>query len=201
MATYFSAQAAEHAATTFMGARRPSSAVGNFIHDAPYWVGLMVRELHETACTGFEAGSFLSLVERAIWLKPDFRSVEARFMLSRINGDDCSIRAALVEIRGERDSYTLAFQQLTYALKLRLEKAATAGDQVVSAMANLRREAPGIDRALLSSGAPISYVLMTLSGVWTSALSEVRQDDGRGAGWTYARNAAREDLVAELQHK
>lgn len=201
MAAYFSAQTAGPATTTFMGARRPSSAVGDFIYDAPYWVGLMVRELHETARTGFEAGSFLSLVESAIQLKPDFRAVEARFMLSRINGDDCSIRAALVGTRGERDGYTLAFQQLTYALRLRLQETGAADDQVAGALANLRREAPGIDRGLLSSGAPLSYVLMTLSGGWTAALRNARMDDDRDSSWTDARNAAREDLVAELQHK
>lgn len=200
MVTHFSTLPADQGATTFLGARRPSAAIGDFIHDAPYWVGLMVRELHETACTGFEAGSFLSLVEKAISRKPDFRMVETRFMLSRINSADCSIRAALVELRGERDSYTLAFQQLTYALQMRLHNRVSAKEQISCALANLKKEAPDVDRAVMLTGAPLSYILMTLSGVWTAALREARQDDNRSTAWVDARNAAREDLVAELQY-
>ncbi len=200
MSTYFSTLPEEQGATTFLGARRPSAAIGDFIHDAPYWVGMLVRELHETASTGFEAGSFLSLVEKAIRLKPDFRTVETRFMLSRINGSDCSIRAALVDLRGERDSYTLAFQQLTYALRMRLYDEECAGEQISCALANLKTEAPGVDRAVMLTGAPLSYVIMTLSGVWTSALREANRDERRSAAWADARNAAREDLVAELQY-
>lgn len=183
--------------TTYLGAFRDRSEACAALSGAPAWLATVVEELRECAETRFEAGAFMDSVADACATGLDFNLLELRYALTRLSGFDCSLRDALVGLRGARDEYVFSVQRVTRALVTKIEKFDGCDDEVSHALADLMRFAPEEDRAAIS-GAPLGVWTTRLAARWHRALQETEAGTGL-KGLVEARSAARQDLIAEMR--
>lgn len=180
------------------GGVRVSGESLRFLESVPCWLDLLCREFVKTAASETEAEHFAARVSRLVSDRRDFESVELRFMLARIQSCEYGLAYLIAGLEGEKSPYFFAFQRLSFALTLKLNHIDGANGQYRSAVANLLKVASEPDRSMLAAGAPMSFVLVHIGGVWAAKMGGAELEVERRQAVAEAHRAARDDLLMVL---